>query len=218
MKWQDAFTAPNAITLCNLLLGLLAMLSLVEGLLARSALFILAAVLVDAFDGLVARRLDKASAFGREFDSLADLVSFGVAPALLVHQAFFSDIASVGMVVSALYLSAGAARLARFNVASSSTAFSGLPVPAAGGLLAGITYPGAPLSGHVVGLIAVCLAALMVGSARYPKVSGRLSAPANRQLLAVLATGFLVALIDSRLLFVPFMAYILYGLARELFS
>lgn len=216
MNWKDVFTAPNAITLGNLVLGFLALLAVSHGAHRLSASLILVAVLVDASDGVVARRLSKASTFGREFDSLADLVSFGVAPAMLVYSVFFTHQLFAGLAVASAYLVAGAARLARFNVAGSSKDFSGLPIPAAGGLLASITFPLIALSPWVVALIVACLCALMVGCARYPKLRGSLSHRENQRLLAVLAAGGLIALADFRLLFAPFMAYVLYGIFLDI--
>src|SRR5213075_2287917 len=112
--------------------------------------FILQACISDLFDGRVARMGGVESPFGREFDSLADLVSFGVAPAFLVHRVVLRDVSEghpqVGWFISSVYLLAGAFRLARFNCLASMAGtgggkeFLGFPIPAAAGLVASITY------------------------------------------------------------------------------
>src|SRR5207247_11393390 len=111
--------------------------------------FILAACIFDLFDGRVARLGGHESPFGREFDSLADLISFGVAPAFLVHRIVLRDVfvqyAEVGWFIASVYLICGALRLARFNCLAAMSGggggrvFLGFPIPAAVGLVASLS-------------------------------------------------------------------------------
>lgn len=152
------YVLPNLLTGANLICGFMALTKIVEvdpdaasfGLAIRHALgFILLAFVFDLLDGRVARWGGHESPFGREFDSLADLVSFGVAPAFLVHRIVLKDVfvehQEVGWFVASIYLLCGALRLARFNCLSAmggggaAKEFTGFPIPAAAGLVASLT-------------------------------------------------------------------------------
>src|SRR5438874_11665447 len=145
---------PNLLTAGNLFCGFVALTKIVEADLAngdfgpiQKALgFILLACIFDLFDGRVARMGGVESPFGREFDSLADLVSFGAAPAFLVHRVVLKDLFApeLGWFIASIYLICGAFRLARFNClsaqsATSSKEFLGFPIPSAAGLVASLT-------------------------------------------------------------------------------
>src|SRR5882724_7552640 len=147
---------PNLLTAGNLFCGFVALSKIVEADLSngfqpiRVALgFILLACIFDLFDGRVARMGGVESPFGREFDSLADLVSFGVAPAFLVHRVVLKDVfpehPEFGWFIASIYLLCGAFRLARFNCLSAqpggsgSKDFLGFPIPSAAGLVASLT-------------------------------------------------------------------------------
>src|SRR5476649_875214 len=141
------FLLPNLMTAGNLIFGFLAVLKIFEGAIQQatggpdwthfyriSILCILAACVFDLLDGRLARLGGKESAFGREFDSLADIVSFGVAPALLVYQIVLGEFQNLGWMIAFVYLACGALRLARFNCVSAagpsndlSKHFSGFP-------------------------------------------------------------------------------------------
>ncbi len=152
------YLLPNLMTAGNLFCGFGATLKIVQGALlqvsnadAAAALFhaaiwfILGACIFDVLDGRLARLGGHDSDFGREFDSLADIVSFGLAPALMVYRIVLIDFPRAGWVVAFVYLLCGALRLARFNIlAASGTTpngkeFTGFPIPAAAGLIASIT-------------------------------------------------------------------------------
>src|SRR5277367_4181191 len=154
---------PNLLTAGNLFCGFVALTKIVEANLTPDAnghvdwmpiKFALAAILLacifDLFDGRVARMGGHESPFGREFDSLADLISFGVAPAFLVHrivlrQALPDEYAELGWFIASIYLICGAFRLARFNCLSAMNApgagkdFLGFPIPSSAGLVASLT-------------------------------------------------------------------------------
>jgi CDP-diacylglycerol--serine O-phosphatidyltransferase len=131
---------PNLLTISNLSLGVLAIIAIFNQHYFASAGCILIAAFIDRFDGQIARRFNVVSAFGKELDSLADMVSFGVAPALLVymkfHYAGLGILSFVGVVPLLVYVVSGACRLARFNIVKFEGTFSGLPITAAGAILA----------------------------------------------------------------------------------
>src|SRR6266576_6445713 len=147
---------PNLLTAGNLLCGFVALTKIVEADLStgnfqeiRLALgFILLACIFDLFDGRVARMGGVESPFGREFDSLADLISFGAAPAFLVHRVVLRDVfprhPELGWFIASIYLICGAFRLARFNCLAAaggggSKEFLGFPIPSAAGLVSSLT-------------------------------------------------------------------------------
>src|SRR5581483_256036 len=152
---------PNLMTAGNLFCGFVALTKIVEarggkpgdpinyGDIKVALGFILLACIFDLFDGRVARMGGVESPFGREFDSLADLISFGAAPAFLVHRVVLGDVfgghPEIGWFVASVYLICGAFRLARFNCLASmaggggSKDFLGFPIPSAAGLVSSLT-------------------------------------------------------------------------------
>lgn len=126
----------NGITLLNLSCGFISILFITGGHASIGVAFILFAALFDRFDGMVARKFDSESEFGKELDSLCDLVSFGIAPALLMYQHVLYQLPSVGMTLTVLFVICGAVRLARYNVKEFDGVFSGVPITAAGFIMA----------------------------------------------------------------------------------
>ncbi|WJY28014.1 MULTISPECIES: CDP-diacylglycerol--serine O-phosphatidyltransferase [Sporosarcina] len=138
----------NAITLINLSFGAIAILLISKDLSHMSLVFIFLAALFDRFDGMTARHFHTESAFGKELDSLSDIISFGVAPALLIYHTALSGMLWVGIAATIIYIAAGAVRLARYNVEEFDGSFRGIPITAAGVILTvlyfAIPYVGAP--------------------------------------------------------------------------
>jgi CDP-diacylglycerol---serine O-phosphatidyltransferase len=154
------YLLPNLMTAGNLFCGFAATLKILEGALLQNSnpdaaadlfhtavWFILGACIFDLLDGRLARLGGHESAFGREFDSLADIVSFGVAPALMVYRIVLQEFPRACWIIAFVYLACGALRLARFNCASSNDEaagpgnkknFTGFPITAAAGLIASI--------------------------------------------------------------------------------
>jgi CDP-diacylglycerol--serine O-phosphatidyltransferase len=186
---------PNLLTAGNLFCGFVALTKIVEAHLEdgnfyaiKVALgFILLACIFDLFDGRVARMGGIESPFGREFDSLADLISFGVAPAFLVHRVVlkdvFSDHPEMGWFIASIYLICGAFRLARFNCLAAlpnsggSKDFLGFPIPSAAGLVASLTLLIIHLNEkdkslgpwkYVPVIVLLFLSAMMVSTIKYP--------------------------------------------------
>lgn len=149
---------PNLMTAANLFCGFVALTKIVEAditapnfnaVIRMAIFFILLACIFDLLDGRVARMGGSESPFGREFDSLADVISFGAAPAFLVHRIVLRDVfhatPEVGWFIASIYLICGALRLARYNCLSAlghtgGKEFLGFPIPAAAGLVASLTW------------------------------------------------------------------------------
>lgn len=124
--------AANVLTLLNLTLGAIAIVCILNGQLELSFWFIFLCALFDRFDGMIARKLQIESEFGKQLDSLCDLISFGVAPAFLIYQAVLFEFGLPGIVFILIYIICGAIRLARFNITEFEGHFTGLPITLAG--------------------------------------------------------------------------------------
>jgi CDP-diacylglycerol--serine O-phosphatidyltransferase len=136
---RGLFVLPTLFTVANLFCGYLSIWGSIRGTFESAALLIILAAILDMLDGRVARLMNSASEFGEEYDSLADLVSFGVAPAVLAYSWGLSDFDRIGWMVSFLFVVCGSMRLARFNIQTHVTDkkyFIGLPIPAAAGTIA----------------------------------------------------------------------------------
>ncbi|KYD32906.1 CDP-diacylglycerol--serine O-phosphatidyltransferase [Parageobacillus toebii] len=125
----------NILTMTNLSLGGFSVLTTLKGQLNVSLLLVFLAALVDRFDGAVARKLNIESELGKQLDSMSDIISFGVAPALLIYQSLLHEFGAPGAFFTILYIGCGAFRLARFNITENNGYFSGLPITVAGVLL-----------------------------------------------------------------------------------
>lgn len=239
---------PNLMTAGNLFCGFVALTKIVEAdpearnfaLIIKTALaFILLACIFDLLDGRVARWGGAESPFGREFDSLADLISFGVAPAFLVHRIVLKDVFSnhpeVGWFIASIYLICGALRLARYNclTALSGTGggkeFVGFPIPAAAALVASLTllllWVEEDRVKHSVWrfglpLLMLFLSIMMVSEVKYPTFKSlNLRAQRNftKLVVATLFVGCLLVLRERVLYWVLpllFTLYLLYGFVR----
>lgn len=167
---------PNLLTFVNLSLGVLSIVEVINQNYFVSAIYIIIAAFIDRYDGRIARRLDVCSEFGKELDSLSDLVSFGIAPALLVYFKFnFDDLGMlrlVGIVALLLYVVSGSYRLARFNVKEFECIFSGIPITVAGFILS-IYSVLAPSTINLTFISVISLFAfsyLMVSSIKFKKI------------------------------------------------
>jgi CDP-diacylglycerol---serine O-phosphatidyltransferase len=233
------YVLPTLMTAGNLLCGYVAALQIYDGRAQSSMLHyhyailaILLACVFDALDGRVARMGGQESPFGRELDSLADIISFGFAPTLLVYDVVLKEVDyRIGWPISALYLVCGALRLARFNCIAASetkprnTNFKGCPIPAAAGVIASLTLLLIWLEGEnreigpmkyvLVGLM-LLLSLLMVSSLEYPSfksVNWRM----RRPLHVVLGAIIVIVLTVMNWQWMPavlFVSYLLYGLVR----
>lgn len=169
IKKLKAQTA-NVITLTNLSLGGFAIVCGLHGNLRLSLLLIFLAALADRFDGLIARKFNIESDLGKQLDSMSDIISFGVAPALLLYQGVLQDFGGPGTFFTVFYIGCGAFRLARFNISESNGYFTGLPITAAG-CLATLSFLAIPfLPSQTFIFIIISLSFLMVGTFKLKKV------------------------------------------------
>ena len=242
---------PNLLTAGNLFCGFVALTKIVGpdpssdnfAQIKLALAFILLACIFDLFDGRVARMGGVESPFGREFDSLADLVSFGVAPAFLVQRVVLADVfgeyQQISWLIASIYLLCGAFRLARFNCLSAMPSsgankdFLGFPIPSAAGLVASLTLLIIHFNekekslGHLNYLIAavlIFLSAMMVSTVRYPSFKSLgLRSPSTfmKMIGGALFIGALVILREKILYYVLpafFTAYLIYGFVRPSLS
>lgn len=244
---------PNLMTAGNLFCGFLALTKIVYADMGDPALFnasirqalflILLACIFDLLDGRVARMGGAESPFGREFDSLADLISFGAAPAFLVQRIVFRDVfvehSQIGWFIASVYLICGALRLARFNCLAAMPGgggtkdFMGFPIPAAAGLIASLTLflMWIDERGFATGnwryalpVILIFLSAMMVSEVRYPsfkKLDLRTTKPFTKVVMLCIFVGLLIILrgyILPILLPLAFTTYLAYGFIRPRIS
>ncbi len=242
------YMLPNLMTAGNLFCGFVALTTIVQAdpqrgdftaLIYRALFFILLACLFDLLDGRVARMGGLESPFGREFDSLADIVSFGVAPAFLVHRIVLRDVfvndQEIGFFIASIYLVCGALRLARFNCLAAepdgdtTKEFLGFPIPAAAGLVASLTLfilwideKGFSTGywRYVLPVIMLFLSIMMISEVRYPSfksVGFRTRSTFLKSAIAVILIG-LIFILQNKILpvILPalFTAYLVYGFVR----
>jgi CDP-diacylglycerol--serine O-phosphatidyltransferase len=218
---RSVYLLPSLFTVGNLFCGYACIVYAMRDDYATAAVFIGVATLLDVLDGFIARLADAASEFGGEFDSLADVTSFGVAPAVLVFAWGLEPLGRLGWAVGFLYVTATALRLARFNVQSGNQDkryFVGMPSPAAAGVLAatvfawpdGFGIPQAP----VVALTMVLVPALMMVSLVRFRSFGALTLSPRRSYLVLLQFAVLIAAIAVQpelVLFVMAYCYLVSG-------
>jgi len=252
------YLLPNMMTAGNLFCGFAAVLKIIEAALLNNdgepaahcyheaLAFILGACLFDLLDGRVARLGGFESPFGREFDSLSDVVSFGLAPALLVYQIVLKDFHRTGWVIAFIYLLCAALRLARFNCIAASSRhpkgseeplephesaneFIGFPCPAAAGLIASLTLfmlwleEGERTIGRwkfALPVLLIFLSFMMFSRVRYPSFKGvnwRTQRSLPRFLVLILLLVF-AALNYEWMPALLFFAFLLYGFIRPMLS
>jgi CDP-diacylglycerol--serine O-phosphatidyltransferase len=140
---RGIYLLPNLFTTGALFAGFFAIVQAMNGRYEQAAVAILVAMILDGLDGRVARLTNTQSAFGAEYDSLSDMVSFGVAPALVMYSFALKDMGKLGWIAAFVYCAAAALRLARFNTmlaVQDKRWFMGLPSPAAAALVAGFVW------------------------------------------------------------------------------
>lgn len=219
---RGIYILPNLFTTASLFAGFYSIVSTVNGNYTAAAVAIFISGILDGLDGKVARMTKTTSQFGVEYDSLADLVAFGVAPGLLSYVWALKPFGRLGWVVAFIYVACGALRLARFNVyapTKSSVYFQGLAIPAAAGMIAAtvlwFSYFGqtGPIKhGGVLAMIFI-LSFLMVSNFKYfslkdPELFKR--KPFNALVMAILLFS-LVAVQPKIVIFIVCLLYVLSG-------
>lgn len=210
---------PNALTAVNLVLGVLAMIAAIHGAMYTASWLIVAAMIVDGADGRVARYFDASSEFGKELDSLCDLVSFGVAPAILAYLVALQEFGMLGMVAAALFATCGALRLARFNVNTSTVKgyFMGLPIPAAGCVVATFVMLNVHIPPPVFLGVFFVIAYLMISAVHYPDFKGTGEKIYLLSILVVIGVaGGILLMAPNAWLFVGFFGYVTLGLVNSM--
>jgi CDP-diacylglycerol--serine O-phosphatidyltransferase len=250
------YLLPNLMTAGNLFCGFAATLKILEGALIQASATpgleemaagaaaekfhfaiwcILASCFFDALDGRLARLGGHESPFGREFDSLADIVSFGVAPALMVYRIVLHEFPNAGWIIASIYLICGALRLARFNCLaaedsqSANKEFRGFPIPAAAGVIASLTLcllwfdeKGREIGQGkwVLPPLMIFLSWMMFSGFKYPSfkaINWRTTRTLPRFIVIAVVLGATVAYYQW-MPAVIFLSYLLYGFLRPFLS
>ena len=173
---KSIYILPNIFTSLNIFCGFFAIISAIDGKFATAAVAIIIAGVFDMLDGKIARATNTTSKFGVEYDSLGDLVSFGLAPGLVIYLWALQPLGRIGWLATFLFMVCGALRLARFNTQAGtvkSDHFNGLPIPAGAGMLATtvlfLKKLGLSGSDYAIALLIMLyvLAFLMVSTVKY---------------------------------------------------
>ncbi|WP_310447098.1 CDP-diacylglycerol--serine O-phosphatidyltransferase [Thiobacillus sp.] len=222
MRDRGIYLLPNLFTTGALFAGFYAVVQAMNGRFEHAAVAIFIAMVLDGLDGRVARMTHTQSAFGAEYDSLSDMVSFGVAPALVIYVFALQSLGKIGWIAAFVYCAGAALRLARFNtqldVVTDKRFFQGMPSPSAAALIAGFVWVMVEygVDGHDVRWLAAVIALFggltMVSNFRYysgKEINLRKSVPFFVILLVVLAF-ILVSTSPPEVLFGVF---VLYGLS-----
>jgi CDP-diacylglycerol--serine O-phosphatidyltransferase len=224
VRHKGIYLLPNLFTTANLFAGFYSIMCAINGNFTVAAATVFVAMVLDGLDGRVARMTNTQSAFGAEYDSLSDMVAFGLAPAIIAHQWVLSELGNVGLMIAFIYVACAALRLARFNTqigVVDKRWFIGLASPAAAGLVAGVVWAlsdngvvDLPVAVIVLFAILVALAGmLMVSNIKYYSfkdldLKGRV--PFVAILVVVLA--FAVVFSDPpRILLLLFLVYAISG-------
>lgn len=217
---RGVYLLPNLLTTAALFAGFYSIVAAMNGHFDEAAIAIFIAMIADGFDGRVARLTNTQTVFGAQYDSLSDMVSFGIAPALVVFSWSLFHLGKLGWLAAFLYTAATALRLARFNTQiMDKRYFQGLPSPAAAGIVASMVWLGASydLEGTAIALpiaaITLMAAGLMVSTIRYysfKNIDFKGRVPFITAVLAVLVIAG-IALNPPDVLFGLFFFYIFSG-------
>lgn len=206
---------PNAFTSANLLLGVLCITFASEGRFVYSAICILLSLLADACDGRVARYLKVSGPFGRELDSLADVVSFGVAPAYMMYSYALKSLGIWGYIPMLVFAVLGGFRLARFNIMTVEIKgfFQGLAIPTAGCLCATYILSGIQINENIIAILMLIIAFLMVSEVPYPDFKGKGAVKIQKlSVIIIILLGLLALYINiNSWPVLPFALYTLFG-------
>jgi CDP-diacylglycerol--serine O-phosphatidyltransferase len=230
MRDRGIYLLPNLFTTGALFAGFYAVVQAMNGRFEHAAVAIFIAMVLDGLDGRVARMTHTQSAFGAEYDSLSDMVSFGVAPALVIYEFALQDMGKLGWIAAFVYCAGAALRLARFNTQLDTVTdkrfFQGLPSPSAAALVAGFVWVMVEygMAGHDVRWLAAVVALFgglsMVSNFRFysgKEINLRKSVPFFVVLLVVLAF-ILVSTSPPEVLFGVFLLYSLSGYGDALWK
>ncbi len=223
---KGIFLLPNLFTTAALFAGFYAIIEALKGNFSTAAAVIFIAMVLDGLDGRVARMTNTESAFGAQYDSLSDMLSFGIAPALVIYLWGLSTLGKLGWLAAFTYTAAAALRLARFNTQvgiAEKRYFQGLPSPASAAVIAGMVwvlsdngYLGGELTPQlrvVAALLTILVAVLMVSNVRYfsfKELNLKHRIPFVAMILMV-ALIILISVDPPQVLFGAFLLYALWG-------
>jgi CDP-diacylglycerol---serine O-phosphatidyltransferase len=222
IRKRGIYLLPNLFTTAALFAGFYAIVQAMNGLFEHAAIAIFIAMVLDGLDGRIARLIHAQSAFGAEYDSLSDMVSFGAAPALVVYEWALKSMGKMGWIAAFIYCAGAALRLARFNTTLDvvdKRYFQGLPSPAAAALIAGLVWVmhDAQVKGEDIRWLAwaitVCAGLTMVSSIRFysgKDINLKRSVPFV-VLLAVVMFFVLISTDPPKVLFALFVLYAVSG-------
>ncbi len=220
---RGIYLLPNLFTTAALFCGFYAIISSINDKFEIAAIAIFVAMLLDGIDGRVARLTNTESDFGAEFDSLADMVSFGLAPALVIYLWSLHNLGKVGWLVSFIYVACGALRLARFNTQASHSDknyFQGLASPSAAALVAGFVWNAdiikdylSPAALQIVALLVTLFAGLlMVSNIRYHSFKG-INWRSKVPFVTILMLMFVLVFVSAAPALVLFLIFFVYALS-----
>ncbi|MBP1932508.1 CDP-diacylglycerol--serine O-phosphatidyltransferase [Ammoniphilus resinae] len=218
---------PNMLTIGNLFVGILAILLAFQddfSYVDYAAITVIIGMLLDGLDGRMARILNAQSEFGKELDSLSDVITFGVAPAIIMYVAGLQELGVAGILATAIFPACGALRLARFNIQTGGNTgyFVGLPITAAGGVLATLALYHNQFSSTYLLVFMLLLSYLMVSKVKYPNFK-KVGLPKSTYwvvplLIAVVAIlGFMFPTQFPKIVCIPLALYALYGVRKSFF-
>lgn len=219
---RGIYLLPNLLTTAALFAAFYAVVAAMKGLFDTAAIAVFIAMIADTLDGRVARMTNTQTAFGAQYDSLSDMVAFGVAPALVIYSWSLSHLGKIGWLIAFLYTAATALRLARFNTQAhdqDKRYFQGIPCPAAAGMLVSTVWSGftfemeGTLIAIPVALITLSAAALMVSTIRYhsfKKIDWKGKVPFVAVVVFVLILA-MIAMNPPHILFLIFIGYAISG-------
>ena len=221
---KGIYLLPNLLTTGALFGGFYAVLSGFSGNFEVAAIAIFVAMVFDGLDGRVARMTNTQSDFGVQYDSLSDMVSFGIAPAIVIYGWGLTGLGKVGIAAAFVYASCAALRLARFNVQSSVNSgkfFIGLPSPAAAALVAGFVWSAQSMQptlliSSLTAILTVLAGLLMVSNFKYPSFK-QIDLRGKVPFVAILSIvmSFVVITIDPpRILFMLALGFVIYAPAK----
>jgi CDP-diacylglycerol---serine O-phosphatidyltransferase len=223
---RGIYLLPSVLTTFGMFAGFYSIISSINGEFTIAAISIIIAMMWDTLDGRVARLTNTQSAFGAEYDSLADLVSFGLAPALLVYEWSLYELGRFGWLAAFVYLACAALRLARFNTQvgiADKRFFQGLPSPAAAGVIASMIWlkiwTFASFDSEVISLgyylgagITILCGLLMVSNVRYYSFKELDSKKASFRFLLLIVLSLIILMYKPNIiLFTGFFLYLLSG-------
>jgi CDP-diacylglycerol--serine O-phosphatidyltransferase len=220
-KRRGIYLLPNLLTTAGLFSGFFAIISSMNGRFEAAAVAIFVAMIFDGLDGRVARMTNTQSEFGAEYDSMADMVSFGVAPAIVAYNWGLTGLGKVGWLAAFIYVAAAALRLARFNTqlgVADNRYFQGLASPAAAALVAGLVWVGVEYDidgqdyGIIVAIITGVAGLLMVSNFKYNSFK-ELNLHGKVPFVALLLIMLIFVVVATEPALVLFIAFALYALA-----